>query len=130
MNPTPLWLSALLLLGLSLGSFVEELVANNSRQELILSGLFMALCASTAVGLIRRAPIARPVASGLYLAIFVGCVFQTGIWGIAAMGVTPFSWEVFGRFAVSAVILVLVLACTWWLTSAKVIRAFKEGAQA
>ncbi len=130
MNRTALWLCALLLLVLSLGSFVEELSSNHSRQELVLSSLFLALCALTSFGLIRRVPIARPVASGLYLVIFIGGAFQTGIWAIAAMSVKPFSWEVFVRFTVSAIILLLVLASTWWLTSANVIRAFRQGAQA
>lgn len=130
MNRLALWSVALLLVGLSGVSFVEEVLVRDPRQDLFVPGLFAALSLLTAVGLVVRLKIARPIASVLYLLTALGGAFELVVAGTIAFQTEPFNWGLFIRFALSAVLLVLVVLSLWWLTKRSTIAAFQYGVQA
>ena len=130
MSRVALWLVALLLVGLSGASLVEEVSVGDAGHGLFVPGLFCVLSLLTAVGLVRRVQIARPVASVLYLLMALAGAFEFVVAGTIAVQMEPFNWSLFVRFAFSAVLLVFVVLSLWWLTKPSTIAAFRYGVQA
>ena len=129
MSRVALWLVALLLVGLSGASLVEEVLVGDPGQGLFVPSLFCALSLLTAVGLVRRVRIARPVASVLYLLTALAGALEFAVAGTIAAQAEPFNWGLFFRFALNAVLLVLVVVSLWWLTKRSTIAAFRYGIQ-
>ena len=129
MNRSALWSTALLMVALSGASFVSELRMEGSKQAMFVPAIFVLLSVLTAVGLIQRVRIARPVASILYLLTALAALFQVVVLGLAAVEVEPLDWELIARFALSAIVLILVVWSLWWLTSRRTIEAFRNGGQ-
>ena len=130
MSRVALWLVALLLVGLSGASLVEEVLVGDPGQGLFVPSMFCALSLLTAVGLVRRVQIARPVASVLYMLTALAAAFEVVVAGTIAVQTEPFNWGLSVRFALSAVLLVLVVVSWWWLTKRSTIAAFRYGVQA
>ena len=130
MSRVALWLVALLLVGLSAAALIEEVLVGDPGQALFVPALFSALSLFTAVGLVRRVQIARPVASVLYLLTALGAAFQLVVAGAIVFQSEPFNWGLFVRFAMSAALLVFVVLSLWWLTKRSTITAFRYGVQA
>ncbi|AVP96824.1 hypothetical protein C7S18_06235 [Ahniella affigens] len=130
MSRVALWLVALLLVGLSAAALVEEVLVGDPGQGLLVPGLFSVLSLLTAVGLVRRVQIARPVASVLYLLVALGAGFQFVVAGAIVFQADPFNWGFFGRFFLSAVLLLLVVASLRWLTKRSTVAAFRYGVEA
>ena len=126
MNRIALLSTALLIVVLSCVAFISEILIDKPGQQIWVPALFVVLSLLTAVGLIRRVPIARPVAALLYLLTALGCAFQVVVFGFAFLQIETFDWEIFTQFSLNALTLILVVWSLWWLTKPQTIAVFRD----